>query len=130
MGGAGVFLIIVAFIVVGVLIRLMAGGADHERIRAYVRERGGAVHSIQWAPFGRGWFGDKSDRIYVVHYTDANGDAHEASCKTSMFSGVYFTEDRIVSRARHTPEREDESEDLRAENERLREELRRLRGKS
>ena len=126
MEGAGIFLIVAAVIVIGVLIRLMAGGADHERIRAYVAERGGTVDSINWAPFGRGWFGEKSDRIYIVRYTDSSGDEHEASCKTSLFSGVYFTEDHIVSASRRTRDKDD-PDALRAENERLRDELRRLR---
>ena len=43
---------------------------------------------------GRGWFGEKNDRIYEVVYYDSNGEQHLATCKTSLLSGVYWTEDR------------------------------------
>jgi hypothetical protein len=124
MPAGGVVLLVVAVLFLIVVIRLIAGGADDGRIRQYIASRGGVVQSIQWQPFGRGWFGEKNDRIYLVTYTDSSGDVHEASCKTSLFSGVYLSEDRLIKQSR----RAEPEEDLRAENERLREELRRLRG--
>jgi hypothetical protein len=69
---------------------------DKGRITAYVQERGGRIVSISWAPFGKGWFGDKNDRIYEVVYYDREGNQHWATCKTSLFAGVYWTEDRIT----------------------------------
>ena len=54
---------------------------------------------VYWAPFGPGWFGEKSDRIYAVRYLDAEGNEHEAHAKTSLWTGVYFTEDEVVRRA-------------------------------
>jgi hypothetical protein len=114
-------------IIVAIVIRLAAGGMDHDRIRQYVEERGGTVLDSSWAPFGPGWFGEKSDRIYCVRYRDKDGNEHEAHCKTSMWTGVYFTEDHIVKYAeRLTPAAPSESA-LETENRRLREELERLR---
>ena len=55
------------------------------------------MNHITWQPFGRGWFGEKGDRIYEVEYTDRDGASHSASCKTSMFSSVYFTDDLTTS---------------------------------
>ena len=132
-------------------IRLAAGAMDKDRIADYIRQRGGRVFSISWAPFGTGWFGEKNARIYEVVYYDAEGNQHMATCKTSLLSGVYWTEDRISHRKanwydrlpeknrpgqpliRAIPERREhdtasESERLREENERLREELKRLKG--
>jgi len=86
----------------------------------------------------------------VVYY-DAQGNQHMATCKTSLLSGVYWTEDRISHRRadwfgklpeknrpgtpliRAIPERHEdhtasENDRLKQENERLREELRRLQG--
>src|SRR5689334_17218889 len=108
--------------------RLMAGGMDRSRVRQYVESRGGQLLSTSWSPFGPGWFGEKSDRIYSVRYLDAGGNEHDAHCKTSMTTGVYFTEDRIV--AASAPKRSDASNDrsasdLAAENRRLRAELER-----
>jgi hypothetical protein len=107
-----------------VLFRVAAGGMDHGRIREYVESRGGQVLDSSWAPFGPGWFGEKSDRIYLVRYLDAEGHEHEAHCKTSMMTGVYFTEDRIVAYAEPAPQPPASLED---ENRRLREEVERLR---
>lgn len=115
-------------IVVAVVIRLAAGGLDHDRIREYVEGRGGRVVDANWAPFGPGWFGEKSDRIYRVRYLDRDGHEHEAHCKTSLWTGVYFTEDRIVAEAAPPdPPAAPAESALEAENRRLREELERLR---
>lgn len=124
-------ILFLAVIGVGLAIRLYAGSRDAERVRAYVAERGGQLLSSTWTPFGRGWFGDKSDRIYEVRYLDDDGNEHLASCKTSMFSGVYFTEDNVVSHRPSSARRlcgAARVAELERENEQLREELERLRG--
>lgn len=138
--------IIVVMALASFLIWIGARSMDKDRIRSYIEECGGRVVSINWAPFGRGWFGEKNDRIYEVVYYDREGKQHMASCKTSLFSGVYWTEDRIThSKAewynsvspgnepgnpliRQVPEEkpEDEADELqrlREENQRLREQL-------
>jgi hypothetical protein len=116
--------VLVALAVVLVL-RLIAGAMDGDRIDAYVRERGGKVLTRSWAPFGRGWFGEKSDRIYEITYEDRDGNRRAATVKTSLFTGVYFTGDRIVHRERDTDRvaARDEVAELQAENARLRAEL-------
>lgn len=85
------------FLIVAVVIGLWVGSMslDKSRIEGYVRERGGRIVSISWAPLGKGWFGEQSDRIYEVVYYDRAGHQHWATCKTSMLSGVYWTEDRV-----------------------------------
>jgi len=77
-------------------LRLIAGRMDHKRVRQYVHSRGGQVLAIKWSPFGPGWFGEKSDRIYSVSYLDQDGNEHAAYCKTSLWTGVYFTQDHLV----------------------------------
>lgn len=86
---------ILAFLVVGIVIWVAAMSFDKDRIRDYIQGRGGRVISIDWAPFGKGWIGEKSDRIYEVADYDAEGLQHLATCKTSLFTGVYWTEDRV-----------------------------------
>jgi len=120
----GFLLLIPLFIIIAIVIRLAAGGLDHDRVRQYVEARGGKVIEANWAPFGPGWFGEKSDRIYAVRYLDQDGNEHQAHCKTSMWTGVYFTEDRIVKYADRADRQQQSLED---ENRRLREELDRLR---
>jgi len=83
-------------LVVGILFWVLASSADRNRIAEYIQQHGGRVVSIAYAPFGKGWFGEKNDRIYEVVYYDNEGNQHFASCKTSMWSGVYWTEDRIT----------------------------------
>lgn len=73
-----------------------------------------------WSPFGRGWFGEKNDRIYEVRYKDRMGNIHQATVKTSMLSGVYFTDDRIVQQVNLD---KPDVIDLELENARLRERI-------
>src|SRR4051812_36214920 len=89
-------LVICAGLLLALGIRLAAGSMDRERIETYVSQKGGRIVSITWAPFGRGWFGEKSDRIYEVVYYDAEGKQHFATAKTSMWSGVYWTHDTVT----------------------------------
>lgn len=105
-------------IVVIVLLRLLAGSFDRQRIAEDVARRGGRVESIEWAPFGKGWFGERGDRIYRVRYVDARGRTRDAQCKTRRFSGVYWADDGMDGA--------DDDLALRAENERLRQEVERL----
>jgi hypothetical protein len=93
-----VFPFLLIIVVLAIVFRLGAGGMDRGRIEEYIRERGGRIVSINWAPFGKGWFGEKNARIYEVMYYDRDGDLHMATCKTSLLSGVYWTEDRIAHR--------------------------------
>jgi hypothetical protein len=106
------------------VLRLVADRLDRQRIREDVDGRGGALISIRWSPFGRGWFGEKSDRIYVVTWQDARGQQHESHCKTSLFTGVYWSEE--APRDGAGPRGESM---LEAENRRLRAEVERLKGR-
>lgn len=142
-GAFGAVAFIVA-LVLGIGLWTLSMSMDKDRITAYIRERGGRIVSISWAPFGKGWFGEKNDRIYEVVYYDKAGNQHFASCKTGFWSGVYWTEDRITHRKskwydaaspsnepgqpliRQIPELSDEDDELsrlREENARLREQL-------
>jgi hypothetical protein len=118
---------------------------DKNRITDYIQQRGGRVVSISWAPFGRGWFGEKEERLYEVVYYDQSGNQHFATAKTSLFTGVFWTEDRVthgkagwydavapgnepgqplIRRLPQTAESaDDELRRLREENARLREQL-------
>ena len=96
---AGFFLFILlatAIIVISIVIRLIAGSFNHERIKKYIENKGGTVTEIQWSPFGPGWFGSQNEAIYKINYRDRDGNAHLAFCKTSMLAGVYLTEDNVI----------------------------------
>lgn len=84
---------------VGILIRLFAGSLDSDRIGEYIRGRGWELLDRSWDPLGPGWFGEKNARLYKVAYRDQEGHVHVAHVKTSMFSGVYLTNDQIVKTA-------------------------------
>jgi len=129
MNEAYVLIPLVLLVIVG--IRLAAGGLDRTRVKEYVESRGGQLIETTWEPFGPGWFGEKSDRIYSVHYRDRDGNEHRAHCKTSMWTGVYFTQDSIVKRAagdEAEARRSVTRESLEEENRRLRAELEELKG--
>ena len=89
-------LIFIGFIVVAVLIRLAAGSFDGERVEQYIRDMDCELIDKSWDPFGPGWFGEKESRIYEIVYRDRDGRVHRAHVKTSMLSGVYLTNDRII----------------------------------
>ena len=88
--------IFVGFIVLAIVIRLISGSFDGDRVEQYIRDMGCTLIDKSWDPFGPGWFGEKDSRIYEIVYKDQNGRMHRAHVKTSMMSGVYLTNDRIV----------------------------------
>lgn len=110
----------IVLIVTAIVIRVVAGGMDGDRVGRYIRGQNGELIESHWSPFGRGWFGEKNDRIYEVRYRDQEGNIHEATVKTSLFSGVYFTEDKIVQT---TKSAETNENDLELENARLRQRI-------
>ena len=87
------FLFVIAIVVV---VRLVAGSFDGDRVEAYIRNMGGELLDKSWDPFGPGWFGEKDSRIYEIVYRDRSGRIHRAHVKTSMTSGVYLTNDHII----------------------------------
>ncbi|MBC2594139.1 hypothetical protein H5P28_07670 [Ruficoccus amylovorans] len=100
-----VIFIFIGFAVLVLIIRLVAGSLDDDRVEQYVRDMGGELLDKSWAPFGPGWFGEKNDRIYEIVYRDRAGLVHRAHVKTSMFSGVYLTRDRIIEGSPPNPAR-------------------------
>jgi hypothetical protein len=124
-----VALIIVGAIGLIILLRLWLGGMDHGRIDRYIASRGGRVLEKHWHPFGRGWLGEKESRIYAVRYVDADGNIHDATAKTSLLTGVYFTEDTVVKSAAGVPDDRGRQR-LLEENARLREQLEQIRRRS
>lgn len=122
--------IIFAVIIIALFFRLVAGSFDGDRVEEYIKGRGWKLLDKSWDPFGPGWFGEKDSRIYRILYRDKEGSVHEAHVKTSMFSGVYLTQDRVIkdNKARNSAKGEDA--DLAEENRRLREHICRLEGRN
>lgn len=70
---------------------------DKDRIQREIEGRSGRVVSISWNPFGRGWFFEKGERHYEVIYIDRSGATLSTSCKTSLFTGVYWAEGPTIA---------------------------------
>jgi hypothetical protein len=121
-----VLLVVVGIVCLALVFRVVAGAMDHERVREYVAGRGGRVISMHWSPLGRGWLGEKNARIYRVRYEDAGGRVHQATCKTSLLAGVYFTEDEIGAGVSETNPLTRVAQ-LEQENRQLRQQLEQLR---
>ena len=118
------FVVVIGFVMLAIVIRLVAGSFDGDRVEAYVRGKGWELVDRSWNPLGPGWFGEKNARIYRIMYRDTQGNLHHAHVKTSMLSGVYLTNDEIVE---HSPESHRTKEQLLAdENQRLKERLKEL----
>ena len=80
-------------IIVGAIgVRIAMHFFDKSRIKDEVETRLGRVVSITWNPFGRGWFFEKNERHYDVTYVDRSGHTITTTCKTSLFTGVYWAD--------------------------------------
>jgi hypothetical protein len=79
-------------IAAGLLIRVVMHFVDKSRIKDDVESKGGRIISINWNPFGRGWFFEKNERHYSVTYINSSGATVSATCKTSLFTGVYWAD--------------------------------------
>ena len=95
-GPQGIFLVIACAIFGGLFLLFLSAGFDRSRIQDYFRRRGEHLLDMHWDPFGPGWFGEKDARIYRVRYRDSEGRTHAGHVKTSMWSGVYLTGNRVV----------------------------------
>ena len=120
-----VLAIFILIIPVIIIIRLIAGTMDHDRVDEYIVSRGGRVIEKNWNPFGKGWFGSEHERIYEVKYQDKDGNIHQATCKTSALAGVYFTEDIITLSAKNIGNMDRETE-LELENRQLKQQIENL----
>jgi hypothetical protein len=83
---------IVAAIIAGLAIRIVMHFVDKSRIKDEIESKGGRVISISWNPFARGWFFEKGERHYEVSYVDRSGGTISTTCKTSLFTGIYWAE--------------------------------------
>ncbi len=91
--GFGIFLFFFMFIIIT---HLLTRYFDTDRIERHIHSLQGTMISKSWEPFGKRWFGSDSDRIYKVRFLDMYDNVHEAYVKTSLFGGVYFTDDKII----------------------------------
>ena len=83
---------LVLAILVGLAIRIIMHFVDKSRIKEEIESKGGRVLSIAWNPFARGWFFEKNERHYDVNYIDRSGQKVSTTCKTSLFTGIYWAE--------------------------------------
>lgn len=81
--------VILSLLAIGLALRIAADRWDRARIRRFVADRGGRVERIEWRIFGRGWFGERGERVYHVEFVGADGTPREGTFKTSLFSGVW-----------------------------------------
>jgi hypothetical protein len=79
-------------LVIGLAIRVVMHFVDKSRIKDEIESKGGRVISIAWNPFARGWFFEKNERHYEVTYVDRSGSTISTTCKTSLFTGLYWAE--------------------------------------
>jgi len=79
-------------IVAALAIRIAMHFFDKARIKDEVEAKGGRIVSINWKPFGRGWFFERNERHYNVTYRDRSGATISTTCKTSLFTGVYWAD--------------------------------------
>jgi len=84
--------LMVVLIGVAIIVSKYIDRIDHQRIREHVEHSGGKVLKITTQYLG-GWRASR-DRAYLVTYRTQHGKTITASCRTSMFRGVYWITDR------------------------------------
>ena len=73
-----------------VAIRICLHFVDKSRIDRASKDNGWRDINIKWSPFAPGWFFEKGERHYRVAFTDEQGQQRERTCKTSIFTGVFW----------------------------------------
>lgn len=87
-----IFVILVAVILaIAIGLGKITENSDRQRIREHVEGSGGKVLSIV-RQYLWGWRGSR-DRAYLVTYKTHDGRSIIASCRTSLFRGVYWIRD-------------------------------------
>jgi len=66
---------------------------DTQRIEAAAAGRGWRDVSVSWQPLAAGWMFERGERHYQVFYVDRDGRRGEASCKTSLLTGVFWRDE-------------------------------------
>jgi hypothetical protein len=84
------------FIVFAIGIRILCHFLDKDRIKSEIEQRGGSVIEIYWFPFARGWWAEKGERHYRVIFQDNTGRSIQTQCKSSLFTGVYWSGEENV----------------------------------
>ena len=97
------FVFIFVFVIVAVASYFLTQHLDRSRVHDYLRSRGEELLDFDWALVGPGWLGERDSRIYLITYRDRSGKVHRAFAKTSMLSGVYFTDDTVVGGDKNLP---------------------------
>lgn len=121
--------ILIGFLILAILISIIARSRDSDRIKKDIESKGGTLISKERAPFGKGWIGERNDRIYKVVYLDKDGNKHQAFVKTSSGSSVYYSSDEIIEYSNVTNSSTQIVNDLMLENDRLRREIEQLKNK-
>lgn len=78
----GLLIGFVALLGIAVGFIMMEGNRNRQRIREHIEKGGGRVLDIIWNP---------TEGFYDVRYQTQQGKVYEATCKTTVFSGVYWT---------------------------------------
>ena len=122
--------ILIGFLILVIFLSIIARSRDSDRIKMDIESKGGQLISKERAPFGKGWIGERNDRIYKVVYLDKDGNKHQAFVKTSSGSGVYYSSDEIIEYSQSSRSPDQTAADLRNENERLRREIEQLKNRN
>ena len=90
------FVIVPIFIILALLLWLVNKSMDEDRVRGWLETRGNKLLECKHTPTTRGWLEEAKERLYEVRYLDTDGHEHFATCKTGMFTGITWTEDKFL----------------------------------
>jgi hypothetical protein len=91
-----IFIVVSLLVIAGVLLWFMNRSMDQDRLRGHLETRGSKLLDLQMLAVGRDWWARSLERSYEVRYLDADGHEHLATCKTGLFKGVNWTDDKFI----------------------------------
>lgn len=77
-------------LIIGLMLvsRITAHFLDKDRVQSAAARKGWRQIKVQWDPYSRGNFFERTERFYSVSFEDRDGVRRRLQCKTSLFTGV------------------------------------------
>jgi hypothetical protein len=89
----GLYLLVPLMILYILSRRFILEHFDRRRIRTYLQARSVTLQDLNLALFVPGWGDNDRGRTYVLRVRDRDGNELEVACRTSLFGGVYFSDE-------------------------------------
>ena len=87
------------FVIVALLFPLWLSSRDEKRIRKEIELKGGKLISKETVIYPSSLFYGKRGKVYKVRYLDSKGIEHIATCRGSIFPGIFWVDDVLLKQS-------------------------------